>query len=128
MQAFPKAQFSTSQAEISSYYSDKKTWINSAYARASLEIRRAGASYLLIRLWREREVSHLLEVAGGGGDDVAEGQVRERRLHRVRIHLRCLLLMLLLAPASPSSSSSAAAAAPARRICSGFVGKKSGAK
>jgi len=50
------------------------------------------------------KVGHLLEVAGGGGDDVAEGEVRERRLHRVRIHLRRLLLMLLLAPASPSSA------------------------
>lgn len=40
-------------------------------------------------------MSHLLVVAGGGGHDVAEGQVGERRLHRVGIHgcsspsLRC---------------------------------------
>jgi hypothetical protein len=61
-------------------------------------------------------VSHLLVVAGGGGDDVAVGQVGERGLHRVRIHPCCLFPFVLLAPASPSSP----AAVEARRICFGF--------
>jgi hypothetical protein len=68
-------------------------------------------------LGRGRRVSHLLVVAGGGGDDVAVGQVGERGLHCVRIHPCRLFPFVLLAPASPFSP----AAVEARRICFGFV-------
>jgi hypothetical protein len=54
-------------------------------------------------------VSHLLVVAGYGGDNVAEGQVGERGFHGVPIHPRCLFPFALLAPGSSSSVPAAVA-------------------
>jgi hypothetical protein len=53
-------------------------------------------------------VSHLLVVAGGGGDNVAEGQVGERGLHGVRIHPCFLFPFALRAPASSSAPAAVA--------------------
>jgi hypothetical protein len=68
---------------------------------------------------RGGRVSHLLVVAGGGGNNVAEGQVGERGLHGVRIHPCFLFPFALRAPASSCSRRRCRLAA--HRICFGFV-------